>query len=69
MMLSIFIIAMSVYFARVGIDAHRRGFTSANIAIAIGATVALDLAASWVVVTWLRRRASAACNYSADRNL
>ena len=51
--------AMTAYFVRAGIDLQRRGFTASEIAIVIGATIALNVAACWAVLAFRRRRGTA----------
>jgi hypothetical protein len=54
MVLFVALISMTTYFVRVGIDLHRRGFTPVEIAIAIGATVALNVAICGTVLITIR---------------
>jgi hypothetical protein len=59
MMLSVALATMAIYFVRVGIDLRRRGFSTIEIATAIGMTAAADLAACWMATTSIRRRHAA----------
>jgi hypothetical protein len=59
MMLSVALATMATYFVRVGIDLHRRGFSTIEVAAAIGMTAAADLAAGWMATTLIRRRHTA----------
>jgi hypothetical protein len=61
MMLSVVLGSMMIYFVRVGMDLHPRGFLAVDIATVIGTTVAADIAVCWMATVLIRRRHAAMC--------
>jgi hypothetical protein len=55
-MVMVAFIALTAYFAREGIDLHRRGFTPGEIATVIGVPVGVGAVACWAVLPFTRRR-------------